>query len=110
MYAIIALLLIGVVSWLIVNMAGHDRYVQILGTESGALEMIMGIIGATVGCHLFLYTSSTRRLNSPPSRQRKLLRVRARIRTLRETCMWNKDEIKGKGKQISARSRTRPGN
>lgn len=65
MYAIIALVLIG--SWFIGNMAGHDRYAQILGTEPGALEMIMGIIGATVGCHLFLYTSSTRRLNSPPT-------------------------------------------
>jgi hypothetical protein len=54
MYAIIALVLIG--SWFIGNMAGHDRYAQILGTEPGALEMIMGIIGATVGCHLFLYT------------------------------------------------------
>ena len=41
MYAIIALVLIG--SWFIGNMAGHDRYAQILGTEPGALEMIMGL-------------------------------------------------------------------
>jgi hypothetical protein len=53
-------LLIGFVGWWIGNMAGQDQYAQILGAEASALEMIMGIVGATISCHLFLYTSSTR--------------------------------------------------
>jgi hypothetical protein len=53
-------LLIGLVGWWIGNMAGQDQYAQILGTEASAVEMIMGIVGATVSCHLFLYPSSTR--------------------------------------------------
>jgi hypothetical protein len=67
MYAIIWLVLIGVVGWLIGNMAGQNQFAQILGAEPSALEMITGIFGATVGCHLFLYASSTRSLNSSPS-------------------------------------------
>jgi uncharacterized membrane protein YeaQ/YmgE (transglycosylase-associated protein family) len=55
MYAIIWLVLIGVVGWLIGNMAGQHQYVQILGAEPSAPEMIIGIVGATVGCHLWLY-------------------------------------------------------
>jgi uncharacterized membrane protein YuzA (DUF378 family) len=57
---IILFLLIGIVWWLIGNMAGQDQYAQLLGAEASALEIIMGIVGATVSCHLFLYTSSTR--------------------------------------------------
>jgi uncharacterized membrane protein YeaQ/YmgE (transglycosylase-associated protein family) len=60
MYAIIWLVLIGVVGWLIGHMAGQDQYAQILGAEPSALEMIIGIVGATVSCHLLLYASSTR--------------------------------------------------
>ena len=60
MYAIIWLVLIGVVGWSIGNMAGQHHYAQILGTEPSALDMIVGIVGATVSCHLFLYNSSTR--------------------------------------------------
>jgi hypothetical protein len=60
MYAIIWLVLIGVVGWLIGNMAGQNQYMQFLGAEPNALEMITGLVGATVGCHLFLYTSSPR--------------------------------------------------
>jgi len=57
---IILFLLIALVGWWIGNMAGQDQYAQILGAEVSAHEVIMGIVGATVGCHLFLYTSSTR--------------------------------------------------
>jgi len=60
LYAIIWLVLIGVVGWSIGNMAGQHQYAQILGAEPSALDMIVGIVGATVSCHLFLYNSSTR--------------------------------------------------
>jgi uncharacterized membrane protein YeaQ/YmgE (transglycosylase-associated protein family) len=58
MNKIFLFLLIGVVGWLIGNIAGQGQY--LLEAEANALEMIMGIVGATVSCHLFLYTSSTR--------------------------------------------------
>ncbi len=54
MYAIIWLVLIGVVGWSIGNMAGQGQYAQILGADPGALEIILGIVGATIGCHLIL--------------------------------------------------------
>ena len=60
MYAIIWLVLIGVVGWSLGNMAGQPQYAQILGAEPSALDMITGLVGATVSCHLFLYNSSTR--------------------------------------------------
>ena len=60
LYAIIWLVLIGVVGWSIGNMAGQHQYAQILGAEPSGLDMIVGIVGATVSCHLFLYNSSTR--------------------------------------------------
>lgn len=60
MYAITWLLLIGVVGWSIGNMGGQHQYAQILGADPSALEIILGIIGATIGCRLFLYGSSTR--------------------------------------------------
>jgi hypothetical protein len=60
MYAIIWLVLIGVVGWSIANMAGQHQYAQILGAEPSALDMITGLVGATFSCHLFLYNSSTR--------------------------------------------------
>jgi uncharacterized membrane protein YeaQ/YmgE (transglycosylase-associated protein family) len=59
MYPIIWLVLIGLVGWLIGNMAGQHQYAQILGAEPSALDMIVGIVGATVACHLFLYTALT---------------------------------------------------
>jgi len=59
MYAIIGLALIGVVGWLIGNMAGQAQYAQILWAEPSALEMTIGIVGAALSCHLFLYASST---------------------------------------------------
>jgi hypothetical protein len=59
MYAIIGLALIGVVGW-IGNMAGQAQYAQILWAEPSALEMTIGIVGAAVSCHLFLYAFSTR--------------------------------------------------
>jgi len=60
LYAIIWLVLIGVVGWSLGNMAGQPQYAQILGAEPSALDMITGLVGATVSCHLFLYNSSTR--------------------------------------------------
>ena len=60
MYAIILLVLIGVVGWSIGNMAGQHQYAQILGAEPSAIEITLGIAVTTVGCHLFLHTSSTR--------------------------------------------------
>jgi hypothetical protein len=59
MYPIIWLVLIGLVGWSIGNMAGQHQYAQILGAEPSALDMIVGIVGATVACHLFLYTALT---------------------------------------------------
>ena len=59
MYAIIWLVLIGVVGWSIGNMAGQHQYAQILGADPTALDLVMGIVGATVSCHLFLYTALT---------------------------------------------------
>jgi uncharacterized membrane protein YeaQ/YmgE (transglycosylase-associated protein family) len=59
MYAIIWLVLIGVVGWLIGNMAGQNQYAQILGAEPSALDMITGLVGAAIACHLFLYTALT---------------------------------------------------
>jgi hypothetical protein len=60
MYAIIWLVLIGVVGWSIGNMAGQHQYAQILGADPSALEITLGIVVTTVCCHLFLYTASTR--------------------------------------------------
>ena len=60
MYAIIWLVLIGVVGWSLGNMAGQHQYAQILGAEPSAIEITLGIAVTTVGCHLFLHTSSTR--------------------------------------------------
>ena len=61
MYAIMWLVLIGVVGGLIGNMAGQDLNAQrIFVAEPSALEMILGTVGATVSCYLFLYTSSAR--------------------------------------------------
>ena len=60
MYAIIWLVLIGVVGWSIGDMAGQHQYAQILGAEPSAIEITLGIAVTTVGCHLFLRTSSTR--------------------------------------------------
>ena len=57
---IILFVLIGLAGWSIGNLAGPDPYAQILGAEVSALEMIMGIVGAILCCHLFLYPSSTR--------------------------------------------------
>jgi hypothetical protein len=57
---VILFLLIGLVGWWIGYMAGQNQYAQFLGAEPSALDMIMGIVGATVSCHLFLYASSTR--------------------------------------------------
>ena len=59
MYAIIWLVLMGIVDWSIRNMAGQDHYVQILGADPSVFEIILGIVGATVACHLFLHRSST---------------------------------------------------
>ena len=56
---IILFLLIGLVGLWIGNITGQDQYAQILGGEASALEMIMGIVAATVSCHLFLYNSPT---------------------------------------------------
>ena len=53
MYAIFWLVLIGVVSWLIEDLAGQNQYAQIIGAEPNALDMIMGLLGAAVACHLF---------------------------------------------------------
>jgi hypothetical protein len=60
MYAIIWLVLIGVVGWSIANMAGQHQYPQILGADPSALEIALGIVVTTIGCHRFLHNSSTR--------------------------------------------------
>jgi Mn2+/Fe2+ NRAMP family transporter len=60
MYAVIWFVLIVVVGWSIGNTAGYHQHAQILGADPSALEIILGIVGATVGCHLFLNRSSTR--------------------------------------------------
>ena len=52
MNKILLFVLLGLVGWLIESMVGQNQFVQIIGTEVSSLEMIMGIIGATVGCHL----------------------------------------------------------
>jgi hypothetical protein len=57
MEKMILFLLIALGGWWIGNMAGQDPYAQILGAEVSPLEVIMGIVGATVSCHFFLYTS-----------------------------------------------------
>jgi hypothetical protein len=58
MHKIILFLLIALVTWLILIVAGPDRYAEIIGAEASPLEVIMGIVGATIICHV--YTSSTR--------------------------------------------------
>jgi hypothetical protein len=60
MYTTIWFVLIGTVAWSIGNMTGQDQYARILGADPGVLEIVLGIVGATVGCHLFLNSSSIR--------------------------------------------------
>ena len=51
---------IGLFAWLIGIIAGLDQSALIVGAEPSAIEMIMGLIAATVSCHLFLGRSLTR--------------------------------------------------
>lgn len=54
MHKIILFSLIALVIWLILIVAGADA--EIIGAEASPLEVIMGIVGATIICHV----SSTR--------------------------------------------------
>ena len=60
MHKIILFSLIALVIWLILIVAGQDGYAEIIGAEASALEVIMGIIGATIICHVLVHPSSTR--------------------------------------------------
>lgn len=54
----VLLILSGLFAWLIGAITGQDPYTMPLGAEPSMIEMIMGVIAAAVGCHLFLYRSS----------------------------------------------------
>jgi len=56
---IIVVFLTGLFVWPLGAITVQDPYTGSLGAEPNMIEMIMGIIAATVGCHLFLYRSST---------------------------------------------------
>jgi uncharacterized membrane protein YeaQ/YmgE (transglycosylase-associated protein family) len=60
MYTTIWFVLMGIVAWSIGNMTGQEQYGRILGADPSVLEIVLGIVGAIVGCHLFLNSSSIR--------------------------------------------------
>ena len=61
MEKILFFLLVALVGWWIVNMAGLDPFASpISGLEVSPLEMVVGILGAAVSCRFFLYSSWSR--------------------------------------------------
>ena len=60
MHRIMLFSLIVLITWLILIVAGQDGYAEIIGAEASGLEVIMGIVGATIICHVWVYASSTR--------------------------------------------------
>jgi hypothetical protein len=50
----IVLTVLGLVVWSIKTMGGQDQFTQILGADVTGLEMLMGIVGATISCQLLM--------------------------------------------------------
>jgi ABC-type Fe3+-siderophore transport system permease subunit len=52
-YKILLLALLGLVVWLIETIAGNDVLAQALGADVSELELMMGIIVATIGAQFY---------------------------------------------------------
>ena len=56
-YKIFLLVLLGLVVWLIETIAGNDVLAQGLGADVSVLELLMGIVVATIGAQFYAYSA-----------------------------------------------------